>query len=537
MIAIARDDTLARHASECQFHFMSSGPSLLGRAVAAVLLMIGFYLLALAIVGVLVAIPVAEIRYGERLDIRLAGFCLVGAFAILRGIVPRRDRFDAPGPALTATEQPRLFATLEALARATAQSMPTDVYLVPDVNAFVTKRGGIMGFGSRRVMGLGLPLLQRLSVDEVRAVIAHEFGHYHGGDTALGPWVYTTRAAIGRTLQSLSRHSATLMKPFSLYGMGFLRITHAISRRQEYAADALAARIVGAAPLATGLKSIHGVAAAFAPYWMSEVAPVLEHGYRPPIGAGFSQFLARPAIASQVDAAIAHELESGKVDPYDTHPPLRERIAALGEEAAAAKPNDGPRAITLLENEDAAEAQLLSFLLRRKRGTPLQSIQWSDAGPRVWATIWRNKARVASDRLRGLTPAQLPALASDLAGAAVRFGFSPDRQIADARGGSANALELLCCAVAVLLLDRGWSVSALPGETPTFTREGRSLTPFSDLGRIAQGKLAASDWEATWQEIGLLNEDLGALPMRDAQSRVMQLTTPANAPAPKRHFR
>jgi hypothetical protein len=39
----------------------SSAPSLAGRATAAVLLMVGFYALALAIVGTLVAIPVAEI--------------------------------------------------------------------------------------------------------------------------------------------------------------------------------------------------------------------------------------------------------------------------------------------------------------------------------------------------------------------------------------------------------------------------------------------------------------------------------------------
>ena len=93
--------------------------------------------------------------------------------------------------------------------------MPTEVYLVADVNAFVTTRGGFMGFGSRRVMGLGLPLLQTLGVRELRAVLAHEFGHYHGGDTKLGPWIYKTRAAIGRTLQGLAGYSAMLQKPCS----------------------------------------------------------------------------------------------------------------------------------------------------------------------------------------------------------------------------------------------------------------------------------------------------------------------------------
>jgi heat shock protein HtpX len=488
---------------------MAAKPSLVGRAVAAVLLMIGFYALAIIIMALLVAVPVAEIAYAHRLDARVAVFCLIGAYAILRAIVPRPDRFEAPGPLINAAEQPKLFAVLDDVARATKQPMPKEVYIVPVVNAWVAQRGGVMGIGSRRVMGLGLPLLQQLSVDEMRAVIAHEFGHYHGGDTALGPWIYKTRAAIGRTLQSLSRHSSALMKPFSWYGLGFLRITHAISRRQEFAADALAAETIGAAPLATGLKTIHGVAAAFVPYWISEVAPILDHGYRPPLGAGFSHFLARPAISSQVNAALAEELESGKSDPYNTHPPLRERIAALGPKAMQAQPATGPRAITLIESEDGMEGRLLAFL-RKKGEQPLQPIDWHDASVRVWSTIWRNKARVGREPLRGLTPADLPSLASDLSGAAVRFGFAPDRKVAESRGGVGNALELLCCGVAVLLMQRGWTVSALPGETPSFSRDGRSITPFADLARIAEGKLTAAEWETTWREIGLLNEDLGA---------------------------
>ena len=76
------------------------------------------------------------------------------------------------------------------------EPMPREVYLIGDVNAFVADRGGFMGFGSRRVMGLGLPLLSILSVSQFRAVLAHEFAHYYGGDTSLGPWVYKTQTAI-----------------------------------------------------------------------------------------------------------------------------------------------------------------------------------------------------------------------------------------------------------------------------------------------------------------------------------------------------
>src|SRR5262249_22697633 len=154
-----------------------AAPSLAARAALAVLLMIGFYALALGVIGALVWVPYAEVHYTNRIQARLTLFCLIGAFLIAKAIVPRRDRFQPPGPRLLPPPHPRLFAVLEGIARAAGQEMPAEVYLVGDVNAWVSQRGGVMGVGSRRVMGLGLPLLQAVRVSELRAIVAHEFGH------------------------------------------------------------------------------------------------------------------------------------------------------------------------------------------------------------------------------------------------------------------------------------------------------------------------------------------------------------------------
>jgi heat shock protein HtpX len=112
-------------------------------------------------------------------------------------------------------------------------------------------------------MGLGLPLLEALTVRQFRAVLAHEFGHYYGGDTRLGPWIYKTRAAIERTVRGVHRHGSVLVKPFEWYGNMFLRGTHVVSRRQEFSADALAARTAGARALTKGLRVLHGSDPAF----------------------------------------------------------------------------------------------------------------------------------------------------------------------------------------------------------------------------------------------------------------------------------
>jgi hypothetical protein len=104
-------------------------------------------------------------------------------------------------------------------------------------------RGGKWGFGSRRLLGIGLPVLQVLSVSQFRAVLAQEFGHFHDGDTKFGPWIYRTRAEIGRTLDRLAWYTSLLQEPFLWYGKAFLHMT-----------DALAACIVGSHPLIEALK-------------------------------------------------------------------------------------------------------------------------------------------------------------------------------------------------------------------------------------------------------------------------------------------
>ena len=47
---------------------------------------------------------------------KTAIFCFVGAFLILKAIVPRRDHFEPPGPRLDPATQPHLFAEIRRMA-------------------------------------------------------------------------------------------------------------------------------------------------------------------------------------------------------------------------------------------------------------------------------------------------------------------------------------------------------------------------------------------------------------------------------------
>lgn len=475
--------------------------SLFVRALLALVLLVGFYVLAIGIAVALALAPLIEIALINRVHIQLALLCIVGAVLILWSLLPRIDRFEAPGPRLLPDAHPRLFEVIAEVAAQTGQAMPAEVYLVPDVNAWVAQRGGVLGIGSRRVMGLGLPLLQALSVPQVRAVLAHEFGHFDGGDTRLGPLIYRTRAAIGRTLESLastgSGFLALVQMPFELYGKLFLRVTHAVSRAQEYAADRLAARTQGARPMIEGLRRVHAAGLAFGAYWTNEMVPVLEAGYRPPLAEGFARFLAAERLATRIDAAVAAELAEGQQDPYDTHPPLRERIAALEHLDEGGAAAEGPPATTLLSDLEALERALLPV-------GDLRSIAWEEVGTTVYAPQWRERAKGSAAALAGLTPTTIPATANEHAAIGLSLVGGRRDVPADVLGQIGRGV--LGSALASALLDQGWQVEALPGEPVRLRFDERTVEPFGLVEERAG--LDPDAWRARCEEVGI-----GELPL------------------------
>jgi heat shock protein HtpX len=479
---------------------MPTPPSLFGRATLALVLMIGFYALAVGIAGGLLYFPYAEWHFGHRLHLKAAFGCVVGAGLVLFSIVPRPDRFQPPGPRLDPDKQPRLFRVLQGIAATTGQSMPKEVYLLADMNAWVSARGGIMGFGSRRVMGLGLPLMQVLTTAQFRAVLAHEFGHYHGGDTKLGPWIYKTRSAIGRTITNLAEAGSVLQKPFLWYGSMFLRITHAISRRQEYTADALAARTVGARPLAEGLRTVHGAALAYDGYWSNEVVPVLQSGHRPPMAPGFGTYVGLTSIADAIHRAVEHEIAERQSDPYDTHPSLRERLAALGK-LPTDDDDDGAMAITLLENVDSLERRLVASIAGPEAAAKLRPIDWDRVGDQVYLPAWRRRAAASAAHLSGMTPVTIPTTNEALEAFGRRVHGDGDDSDSEAQAVRANGT--IGAAFATALADDGWQVVASVGEPISLTRGEERIEPFSIAPDLASGDLDPEAWRARCRNAGI----------------------------------
>lgn len=473
------------------------------RALIALLLMIGFYCLAVGFTLVLLWIPYAEVVYANRLHFKLAAVCVIGAVLILWSIVPRRDRFAAPGPELTAEQEPRLFALIREIADATGQRMPRAVYLVPEVNAWVTQRGGVIGIGSRRVMGIGLPLLVILRVSELRAVLAHEFGHFYSGDTGLGRLVYQTRTTLMRTVVTLVEHESILQLPFIWYARLFLWISHAVSRQQEYAADRLAARSVGAKPLIDGLTTVHGGAVAFSSYWSDDVVPVLQAGWRPPLAEGFGRFVAGPLGSRLLDMAMDAARASGRQDPYDTHPPLPDRIRALEALQDGGRIDGDLAALALVHDLSRLERRLIEHLMGAEPAARMQAVEWDAVGSRVYRVLWEGVARECAGYLTGLTiegfGERVPQLVEAIGVHYVRRG--PEAASAEVRRQRGEwALGVM---LALAASRKGWIIRAAPGERVTVESPEGSIDPFATVHELASGAIDGQTWHRRCAELGL----------------------------------
>lgn len=480
---------------------MTRAQSLARRAVLALLLMVGFYALALAISAALLAVPVLEYRYLHRVHPQLALACLGAAGAVLWSLVPRRDRFEPPGPRLHPSRYPAFFALVDDVARVTKQAMPDEVYALNDVNAFVTHRGGVMGVGSRRVLGVGLPLVQHLSTAELKAVIGHEFGHYDSGDVALGPWIYKTRAAIGRTIAGMTERQ-WLAKPFEWYGQLFLRVTYAVSRQQEFVADAVGARVAGRQAMGRALERVAALAPAYSRYLDEYVGPAAHAGKVPPLLDGFRRFVHGSESQKWIAQAVEAEATFGETSLYDTHPSLKDRLASLATHPEGPHAAQDPPAAALVPDADRLAQQMIERAIREHTGTAPQPLAWDDLGRVVVVPSWREALEAYGTWLTLPAIDALPSgregwLALRAAGAHEALDETPDEVVL------ALFVSVATAAVGLALSDRGWTVVSAPGEASRLVHGEHTLVPRQALDDLSQGVTSAETWQATCHALAL----------------------------------
>jgi len=286
-------------------------------------------------------------------------------------------------------------------------------------------------------------------------------------------------------------------------------MTHAISRQQEFIADRMAAGVAGAAAMSSALKRVSAAGQLFPTYLDQEVGPVLNAGFLPPVSAGFQEFLGSERIGAVSAQLVAAAEEAETTDPFDTHPCLGDRLAALdavnapGRTSASTEP-----AVTLVGNADAQGRALLEVVAGADAIRKLKPIEWDAVGTAVYAARWRELVHRHCAWLGRFTTHTLPSGKDGFITAGTDL-VRADQESLNGDERAARAAQLLAVSIAAMLVDDGWRVHTRPGLPLNLERDARSFDPFAAIDALANGRLSHEGWLAECEALGIAGRALG----------------------------
>ena len=323
--------------------------ALLGNAYLGVMLIL---------VAALFALALASVVWLKAAGVKLALVVGVFLWMMLKALWIRIE--PPQGTEVTAHDAPQLFSVIEELRRALRAPRFHRVLVTDELNAGVVQspRLGIFGW-PRNYLIIGLPLAKALSVEQFKAVLAHEFGHLAKGHGRVSNWIYRQRLRWARLIAVLEQSESRglfLFRPFlRWYAPYFNAYSYPLARANEFEADATSARLASKRAAAEALTAVNVVGSYLSErYWPQIVRKADE--LPQPAFAPFSRM--GPHVAREIDQksmqAWLEEALARKTTPDDTHPSLTERLEALGEPPCLALPA-----------ADAAADRLLGAALER----------------------------------------------------------------------------------------------------------------------------------------------------------------------------
>ncbi|WP_112469243.1 M48 family metallopeptidase [Streptomyces triticisoli] len=390
------------------------------RALRAVALLLGFHALNLVLLAALAALDAAALRWAPGpVAGKIVVVSVLLAIPVVRGMFMLRTPKDedVAGLPVTEADEPRLWALVRELADTAGTRAPDRIVLTGDVNAGVTERPRLLGLlpGPRR-LHLGIPLMTGLSEAQLRAVLAHEYGHFTGGDTRLSAVVVRGRTQIERVIGQLhakAGHTAAkerarqekaaakaaakgreakeidtsgagltyraMARIYTLYGNFYLRASLTTARDQEYAADLAAARIAGRDATSSALREIPALATAHDFYLECYATLGVRARLMPPRGeffGGFGRMLSARALEL---VQLRTQLPDEPASPYDSHPPIAERvrrIEALPADGRTEEAKGG--ALDLLTDSERTLTALEDVVLTEEARTFRRTADWDE---------------------------------------------------------------------------------------------------------------------------------------------------------------
>lgn len=305
------------------------------------LTLVGYGFLALVLGAVLIALVVlVYLIFTGRAALVAKLVVPIGVliYAIVRSLWVKLEPPD--GIVLTKQNAASLFDFLDTLRKLAKGPRIHRVILDEAMNAAIVQipRLGVLGW-HRNYLVLGLPILQALAPEQMKAVIAHEYGHLAGAHGKFSAWIYRIRktwAQLADQIAVRSQWSAFLFRGFfGWYVPYFNAYSFVLARANEYEADRLSAKVAGAEDAAAALIGIEMKAQRLSQIFWTALERQIERSPAPKIlpHAAMTRFFAGADSVGTADEL--QTLLKRETSRTDTHPSLSDRLKML---AVAPKP-------------------------------------------------------------------------------------------------------------------------------------------------------------------------------------------------------
>lgn len=260
------------------------------------------------------------------------------------------------GYEMTRDRFPKVFEELDVLSSELDSLKIHTLLLTPEMNAAVvqTPRLGILGW-QKNTLFLGLELMLALTPEQLRGVVAHELGHLSGNHSKFSGWIYRIRESWARLMNGLlaqDNFGARIMGSFfAWYAPRFSAYSFPLARINEYQADAMAAALTNEQAIGDALINVNVVAPYLEEHYWQTYFKGADSQATPEVlpWAGLHAFLKcnqDPKLQERLEQAMTVD-----TDLSDTHPSLKDRLAALKVAAELPQPSDSNAARLWLAEE------------------------------------------------------------------------------------------------------------------------------------------------------------------------------------------
>lgn len=364
--------------------------------VYLILLILGIALTALSIFGGIALIIAAPKFITIVLGIGLASLGIMIFIFLIKFLFKEYEIDKSHLKEIHRDEYPELFNLIEEIALEVQTKFPKRIYLSRDVNAAVFYNSSFwsMFFPIRKNLLIGLGLINTVTEQELKAIIAHEFGHFSQRSMSIGSYVYNVNEVIFNMLYDNNSFDqniqawAGISGYFSIFVIiavkiiqgiqwilkkmyGFVNIRYmALSREMEFHADQVAANVAGSKALIDSLLRLELSQMAYNSVinfyeHKSEKNTISKNIYKDQMYVleilSKENHIPLEGGLPQVSVLEIHKYNRSKINienKWSSHPSTEERVAALQKLNIVKTENKENLAIGLLPDKEEIEEEL-----------------------------------------------------------------------------------------------------------------------------------------------------------------------------------